>query len=172
MQLRQFASFIVIVTAWAAMGCAHSGSTEVASGKTGQVLYLVPNSDATLPIGVFDRRDVLMAFYGSAYSVDVIRKLRAERDEAAKRGDSARVKELEAEGVRLQEVAHQQMAGKAPLTNVSEALRGELPQIAAQNGVREIVVAGSEAKGAATVNVTAAIVKLLPRSEYVGQRKP
>lgn len=169
MRLQWLSGFLAIAIICASLGCKHSGNTGSPSGNAGQVLYEVPHSDASLPVGVFDRSTVLMAFYGSPYSVDVIRKLTVQRNEAAKRGDSTRVKELEAEGARLQEMAHQQMSGKASLANLSEALKDELPKVAAEHHVREIIAAGYENKGETTVDVTSALVKLLPRSEYIGR---
>lgn len=113
-------------------------------------------------VGVFDRTRVLTAYYRSTYFEQLMAELRAQHDAAKAVSDSARMAELEARGSDLQEIAHQQLAGKAPLDNVSAALAFELPAIASAAGVARIVPKDLVAPSTDTTDVTDAIVAALP----------
>lgn len=143
------------------------------SGPTGAVrtpLYEVSPTMAGAPVGVFDRTAVLIAYYGSRFNEAEIAALVRQRDEAASRGDTELVKELEAQGAAHQEHAHRQLAGRAPLDNISEALRDELPALAQQAGVSRIVPSDAKTAGAPTVDVTERIVAMLPPARSAGAK--
>lgn len=94
-------------------------------------------------IGTVDRTDLLIAYYASAEWDAVLKEMRAERDEAEAAGDEARAEELNAKGQALQDVAHRQLAGRAPLTNILDSLDDVLPDVARRAGVEIIVEEGT-----------------------------
>jgi hypothetical protein len=157
-------ALFVCVAAAGLTGC--SGPT--GAGRT--PLYEASPVMAEAPLGVFDRTAVLIAYYGSTFNEAEIAALVRQRDEAAARGDTTRVKELEAQGAAHQEHAHQQLAGRAPLDNISKALRDELPALAQQAGVSRIVPSDARPVGAPTVEVTDRIVALLPPARSAGAK--
>jgi hypothetical protein len=102
-----------------------------------------PNGVATRQsgtrIGTFQRRELLIAYYGSTIHDRIMKKLKGEWDQAQLAGDMEKVKKLEAEGGASQEYAHKQLAGEAPLNNVIEHLKDAFPKIAADSGVALII---------------------------------
>lgn len=131
-------------------------------------LYEASPAVARAPVGVFDRTAVLIAYYRSTFYEAEISALVRQRDEAAATGDAARVMELEAQGAAHQEHAHRQLAGCAPLDNISETLRDELPALAQRAGVSRIVPSDAKPAGAPTVDLTDRIVALLPPARSAG----
>ncbi|MGA3020029.1 MAG: hypothetical protein ABSF62_23160, partial [Bryobacteraceae bacterium] len=59
-------------------------------------------------------------------------------DAAKKANDTGKVRDLEAWGSTHQELAHRQLAGEAPITDILEALAPGLPEIARRAGVKLI----------------------------------
>lgn len=159
-----FFSLILAIASGGLGGC--SGPNR--AGRT--PLYEASPTVAGAPVGVFDRTAVLVAYYGSTFNEAEISALVRQRDEAAARGDTARVKELEAQGAAHQEHAHRQLAGRAPLDNISETLRDELPALAQQAGVCRIVPSDAKPAGAPTVDLTDRIVALLPPARTAGAK--
>ena len=157
-------SLLVAIVSGGIGGC--SGPTE--AGRT--PLYEASPAMAGAPVGVFDRTAVLIAYYRSTFNEAEISALVRQRDEAAERGDAARVKELEAQGAAHQEHAHRQLAGRAPLDNIAETLRDELPGLAQQAGVSRIVPSDSKPTGASTIDLTDRIVALLPPARTAGAK--
>ena len=96
-------------------------------------------SGAKLRVGTFDSRAVAGAYYGSDAFHDLLKGLTAEHEKAKAAGDKKRVKELEAEGPALQELAHKQVFGTWPVDNILAKIKGEIPKIAKQADVDVIV---------------------------------
>ena len=77
-----------------------------------------------------------------------------------------KVKELEAKGAQAQELAHLQLAGKAPLDNIMAHLEKGLPGVAKEAKVPVIVEKPLyQAEGTELVDVTALLTKLLPEKQ-------
>jgi len=95
-------------------------------------------SAQTIRVGTFHKQSVVVAFYGSPLWADVNKAKVAELDAARKANDSGKVQELESWGTTHQELAHRQLAGEAPITNILEALSPGLPEIARRADVKLI----------------------------------
>jgi hypothetical protein len=105
-------------------------------------------------VGTFDRQSIVIAFYRSPMYATMIKERIAAHDSAKKSGDSARVRELERWGSGQQELAHQQLAGHAPLTNILEVLRPALDSIKKAGQLRDVVAAPVKDTRTAVVDVT------------------
>jgi hypothetical protein len=105
-------------------------------------------------IGTFDRRSVVVAFYRSPQSAEVLKRQIAARDSAKRVGDTARVRELERWGAAHQELAHQQLYGDAALTNILDALKPALDSIGKQMKLSSIIPAPAPKGRAEVVDVT------------------
>ena len=129
----------------------------------------------TEQVGTFDRQSVVIAFYRSPMFAATLRERIAARDSAKRLGDTARVRELEAWGAGQQELAHQQLEGTAPLTNILDALRPAFDSITKAAHVRAIVPAPGPRADA--LDVTPALLdwlkadaktrELIPRRPFV-----
>ena len=100
---------------------------------------VVGSGGGPVRVGVFRREPLLVAYYGSTAHETALGRLRTERQKALDEGDAARAKKLEAEGAALQEMAHRQLAGEAPLTNVLDALKPHLAEVSTAAGVSVVV---------------------------------
>lgn len=142
--------------------CAAGGDQEAAPATAG----VRAAQENALKIGTFQRREVLIAYYGSARHENWVDELQRQRDEAVAKGDKARAQQIEAQGAESQEVAHQQLAGNAMLNNVLEAVKPALPQIAERAGVQLIIEAPWYAnERVQTIDVTPYIVEVLKTEE-------
>ena len=97
-----------------------------------------PASAQTIRVGTFHKQSVVVAFYRSPLWADVNKAKVAELDAARKANDSGKVQDLETWGTMHQELAHRQLAGEAPISNILEALSPGLPEIARRADVRLI----------------------------------
>src|ERR1035441_4496356 len=95
-------------------------------------------SAQTIRVGTFHKPSVVVAFYRSPLWSDVNKAKLAELEAAKKANDTSKVQELETWGTTHQELAHRQLAGEAPITNILEALSPGLPEIARRAGVKLI----------------------------------
>lgn len=99
-------------------------------------------TDRTQPacrIGTFNRADLLLAYYRSSIHEESLRGLMKRREKAETAGDKSEVARIEAEGAAMQENAHRQLAGEAPIQNVLEHLKPAMEEIAKEAGVLVIV---------------------------------
>ena len=143
-KLAKMIGIIVIVALCAAQACAE-------------------DAPKRLRVGVFKRADVLVAFYKSAAWDQHLKDLTKQREEAKAQGDEKRVKEIEEQGAKSQEYAHQQLAGRAPLDNIFEHITDKLPGVSRQAGVSVIVEKPLYNRAdVELVDVTELLVKLLP----------
>lgn len=120
---------------------------------------------AAVRVGVFDRTKILVAYYGSEIHDRIMRDLMAKHAAAKGRGDDAEVKRLEAEGAARQDLAHEQLEGKAELVNVIEALRPSFTEVAEAADVSMIVEKPlwiASAPAVELVDVTEALAARLP----------
>lgn len=102
--------------------------------------------------GVFHHPSIVVAYYRSELWLRQVRGRREAMDAARRAGDRRKAAELDRWGRESQRLAHQQMAGKAPIDNIWEALQPLLPEAAARAGVSRIVL--EPPPGAETVDVT------------------
>ncbi len=124
-------------------------------------------------IGVFKRTDVLVAFYGSEIWDQHVKDLMKQREAAKAQGDEKKVKEIEAQGAKSQEYAHRQLAGEAPLDNIFEHIRDELPAVAKEANVSVIVEKPiHKTADVELVDVTEQLVKAFPpKKKYITERR-
>lgn len=126
-----------------------------------EVAYAAPEQISPR-VGQVDRVDLLVAFHKSKVHDDRLRAMIKERDEARVRGDNARVRELEREGKAMQDRAHRQLAGRAPLTNIIDAIRDKLPEVAREQRVDRIDVVQKVKPSESSPDITKPVTALLP----------
>jgi hypothetical protein len=118
---------------------------------------------AALRVGVIDREKLLVAYYHSEVHEKLLASLQADLKRAKDKGDTDAVKQIEARGEALQDLAHRQLAGEATLANVMEPLRAFFPEVAKSAGVALIIEAPLYRDGTVEiVDVTPKLVEKLP----------
>lgn len=126
-----------------------------------EVAYTDPAASSSRPVGTFDRRALVMAFYRSRQLHEHIADLRRQQDAARARNDQAEVARLESIGAGLQELGHRQLEGDAPLDNIFQAIgQDNLAALAREAGVASITSAAPAHRPA--VDVTHRLTALLP----------
>ena len=95
--------------------------------------------ETTLRVGVFSRALVVQAFYRSAIWNAKLQTMLAERNQAVKGGDAAKLDAIDRELNDMQSLAQRQVNGDAPLNNILEPLAAEWPAIAKEAGVDIII---------------------------------
>lgn len=120
-------------------------------------------------VGTVSRTEFLIAYYRCAWREADTRALVEKRDACLARGDKAGAAAVEAEGAASQDLAHDRLAGRAPLAPIVDLIRERLPEVAKEAGVARIQEAGAPVPaGATTVDVTERIGALFP----VGSKGP
>lgn len=109
-------------------------------------------SAQTARVGTFDKQSVVLAYYRSPLWAETLKSKVAEMQEAKRANDTQKVKALQDWGQKHQELAHQQLAGKAPITNILDALAPAFADIARRAQVDKIVA--DPGRSAQTVDVT------------------
>lgn len=121
-------------------------------------------------VGTFQRKEVLVSFYGSAIWVRELESLRTELEEAKSQNDSKKVVDIELRGNTLQELAHRQLAGEAALTNILAHLESTLPTVAKEARVQIIVEQPIfRDNSIELVDVTPLLVKQFPPAAKAGK---
>jgi hypothetical protein len=125
-------------------------------------------------VGIYDSRAVAVAFAGSAPFNRWLGGLKAEHEKAKASGDQKRVAELEAEGAAGQRLLHMQGFSTAPVSNILDQIKDQLPALKEKAGVSVLVSKWdkeglAQYKDAARVDVTMALVDAFSPSER--QRK-
>ena len=117
-------------------------------------------------VGTFHKASVAVAYYRSPLWAETLKSQMAAMQAAKRANDTQKVKELEEWGGKRQEIAHRQLTGEAPITNILEALTPAFPEIARQARVA-IVVADLPYADASvqTVDVTDSILDWLKADE-------
>lgn len=178
--MKKMSAGTLIVTA--ALNCLLAGcgvssaGKDAADGGSAQLTAAAPEQGATSEanrerVGVFDRTKVLIAYYRSAEHAAALDAMQRERDEARHDGDAFWAAEIERRGGVMQERAHRQLAGRAPLTNIRLAIGDRLPALAKELGVPDIVERDKAMPGVTTVDVTDRIVAMFP-PEHAKREKP
>jgi hypothetical protein len=121
-----------------------------------------------LRVGVYDSRCIAVACLRSEWWNKQIQEKMKEMDKAKAAGDEKKGKELEEWGQSSQTKAHLQGFGTAPVKNLLEQVKGQLPKVAQQAGVDIIVSKWQidyQAKDAQVVDMTDTIVALYKPDE-------
>jgi len=126
-------------------------------------------------VGVFDSRAVAMAHFGKFIKDGGLEKLYGEHDKAKAGGDTKKAEELEAKGQALQKQLHMRVFGNAPIEDILEEIKKDIPKVAQAVGVDiivgkwDVVYQGPSAK---FVDVTDQLVELFePDEETLGKIK-
>ncbi len=90
-------------------------------------------------VGTFDRQSIVVAYYGSPQWAATLKEKRAELAQAKQSNDQAKVQELNGWGGQAQELAHEQLSGDAPITNVMDALQPAFAEIEKSANLTSIV---------------------------------
>src|ERR1043165_8822516 len=98
-------------------------------------------TEPPLRVGTIDSQSLVVAYYRSDVHAKVIADLRAQEKDAKANGDTARVKALNAEGGRIQDLAHQQLEGKAPVDSLVARIKPQI-EAAATSAHVELVIEG------------------------------
>jgi|DewCreStandDraft_4_1066084.scaffolds.fasta_scaffold14263_7 hypothetical protein len=103
-------------------------------------------------VGVFHRPSIVVAFDRSDLWLRQVRQRKEAMDAAKKAGGRRKAAALDRWGRDAQRLARRQLAGKAPMDNIWEALQPLLPEVAARAGVSRAVL--DPPPGAETADVT------------------
>ena len=90
-------------------------------------------------IGIYDSRAIAVAFVGSEPFNEYMADLKAKHDVAEAAGDAQRIAELEGEAAALQAQLHRQGFSTAPVDDILEHIKDQLPGIAEKAGVDRLV---------------------------------
>lgn len=90
-----------------------------------------------LRIGVYDSRAVALAYFNSPLQKSPTPQaaLKSEYAQAKAENDAEKVKELEAAGIALQQLMHEQAFSTGSISNIVALIKDKLPEIARKNGV-------------------------------------
>ena len=123
-------------------------------------------SAQTVRVGTFDKAGIAVAYYRSPLWAEVLKSQMAAMQSAKRANDTQKIKELEEWGGKRQELAHQQLTGEAPITNILEALAPAFPEIAKRAQVAMVVADLPYADGSVQmVDVTDLVLDWLKTDE-------
>lgn len=125
----------------------------------------IPSLAQSPRIGTFDQTSIVVAYYRSSLWSDTINAKKAEFAEAQKAGDTTKANALQAWGEQSQQLAHQQLAGKASINNVMDALRPAFDEIEKSAHVSSVVPYSSAINKADSVDVTGQLLDWLKVDE-------
>jgi hypothetical protein len=115
-------------------------------------------------VGTFDRTSIVLAYYRSPLWAAILADRRYELTTVKASNDTARAKELEKYGAESQELAMQQVTGKAPLGNILAVLQPEFKELSSKMKLSSIVEAPGPDPKAGTVDVTSLLMDWLKAS--------
>ena len=120
----------------------------------------------TVRVGTILKPSVVVAFYRSPVWSGVVKAKMAEMQQAKAANDTKKVAELDEWGQAGQELAHRQLSGEAPITNILEALAPAFPEIARKADVAMVVADLPYADSSVqTVDVTDLVLDWLQANE-------
>lgn len=139
----------------------------VAAGSPSWAARATPETArSAVRIGTYDSRAIGLAFGRSPEVAEELRALRTEHQKAKASGDTAQMTELEKKGVSRQIRMHLQVFSNAPVEDAMDAIRDQLPDVAARTGVVGIVsILEYHDATVEAVDVTDELVKLFHPSE-------
>lgn len=116
-----------------------------------------------LRVGVYDSRAVAIAYAPTKYNDEQYQKMKAELDKAEAAKDTEKVKAIKEQGAKEQQKKHLQAFGSAPVHELLEPFKDQLPELAKANEV-DVIVSKWEfdylAADAEVKDITDAIVAL------------
>jgi hypothetical protein len=118
-------------------------------------------------VGTFDRRAIVIAYYGSPQWAAILKQKRAELQAAQVANDQKKIDELNAWGGRSQKTAEDQVFGNAPLTNIVEALQPAFAEIEKTSNLSSVVEAPASGAPPDSVDVTDRLLDWLNASEKI-----
>jgi hypothetical protein len=98
-----------------------------------------PSPSKALVVGTFDSRVLATAYYRSAQFEKKMTETKKQRDDANAAGDKETADEITAHMPELQKQMHGQVFGNAPVDDILELIKDQLPKIAASANVDVIV---------------------------------
>lgn len=90
-------------------------------------------------IGTFKAQALAVAYFRSEVFRNYVSDLKAQADKAKAAGDEELAKQLKAKVQALQQTAHMQVFGNAPIDNILKHIEGTFPEVAAEAGLDVIV---------------------------------
>jgi hypothetical protein len=125
----------------------------------------MPVAAQSIPVvGTFDKPSIVLAFYRSPLWDAILADRRFELKTVKAANDTARAKELEKYGAESQDLAMQQLVGKAPIDNILAVLQPELKELSSRMKLSAIVDSSAADPKAATVDVTSLLMDWLKAS--------
>ncbi|MGA2219354.1 MAG: hypothetical protein ABSG51_14775 [Terracidiphilus sp.] len=115
-------------------------------------------------IGTYDKASIVLAYYRSPIWAAILDDRRFELKTVKAANDTARAKELEKYGGESQDLAMQQLAGKAPIDNILAVLQPEFKELTGRMKLAAIVESPAPDSKAATVDVTSLLMDWLRAS--------
>ena len=120
-------------------------------------------------VGTFDQTSIVVAYYRSSLWSDTLNAKKAEFAEAQKAGDTAKANALQAWGEQSQELAHQQLDGKAPITNILDALQPAFAEVEKSAHVSSVMPYTTATNKTDSVDVTGLLLDWLKADETTRQ---
>ena len=124
-----------------------------------------PEAAQSIPVvGTFDRSSIVIAFYRSPLWAAILADRRFELNAVKAANDTARAKELEKYGAESQDLAMQQLIGKAPVDNILAVLQPEFKELSSRMKLSAIVDSSAADPKVAAVDVTSLLMDWLKAS--------
>jgi len=120
-------------------------------------------------VGTFDQTSIVIAYYRSPLWSDTLKAKQAELKEAEKAGNTAKADALKAWGGESQELAHKQLAGEAPITNIMDALKPAFAEIEKSAHVSNVTPYTAAINQTDSVDVTGPLLDWLKADEKTRQ---
>ena len=105
-------------------------------------------------VGVFDRSSIVLAYYRSPLWEAILADRRFELKTVEAANDTARARELEKYGEESQDLAMQQVMGKAPIDNILAVLEPEFKDLTNRLKLSNVVDSSAADPKAPSVDVT------------------
>jgi hypothetical protein len=140
-------------------------SLPLAASAQAPVPSSTPVAAPSIPVvGTFDKSSIVLAFYRSPLWAAILADRRFELNAVKAANDTARAKELEKYGAESQDLAMQQLVGKAPIGNILAVLQPEFKELSNRMKLSAMVDSSAADPKAATVDVTSLLMDWLRAS--------
>jgi len=141
-------ALVLIVAGFSLPSSAQTPAAVPASPAGGAAVVGVP------VVGTFDRSSIVLAYYRSPLWEAILADRRFELNTVKAANDSARAKELEKYGAESQDLAMQQLLGKAPIDNILAVLQPEFKDLINRLKLSGVVDPSTVDPQASSVDVT------------------
>jgi hypothetical protein len=140
-------------------------SLPFAAGAQAPAPSSTPLASQSIPVvGTFDRSSIILAYYRSPLWAAILADRRFELNRLKAANEAARAKELEKYGGESQDLAMQQLTGKAPIDNILAVLQPEFKELITRMKLSAIVDSSAADPKASTVDVTSLLMDWLKAS--------